>query len=94
MSPYYFLAKQQGNQMKISVEISMYPLLEQYRSPIIDFIERLAQNSELEIEYGRMSTFILGEYQLIMPLLKAEIHTTLKTIPQSVFVIKLSGGCH
>ncbi len=80
--------------MKISVEISMYPLLEQYRPPINDFIERLAQNPELEIEYGRMNTFIFGEYQQIMPLLKSEIHTTLKTIPESVFIIKLSGGCH
>ncbi len=80
--------------MKISVEISMYPLQEQYRPPIIEFIERLSQNSELEIEYGRMSTFIFGDYQQIMPLLKAEIQTTLKSIPESVFVIKLSGGCH
>ena len=80
--------------MKISVEISMYPLVEQYRPPINNFIERLSQNSELEIEYGRMSTFFFGDYQQIMPLLKDEIQTTLKAIPQSVFVIKLSGGCH
>ncbi|BCN93781.1 hypothetical protein THMIRHAM_15660 [Thiomicrorhabdus immobilis] len=80
--------------MKISVEISMYPLLEQYRPPIIDFIDRLSQNPGIEIEYGRMSTFIFGEYQQIMPMLQTEIHTTLKEIPESVFIIKLSGGCH
>lgn len=80
--------------MKISVEISMYPLTEQYRPPINAFIERLANHSELTIEYGKMSTYIFGEYRHIMPLLKTEIETTLKSIPESVFVIKLSGGCH
>lgn len=80
--------------MKISVEISMYPLIEQYRPPINAFIERLAHHSELTIEYGRMSTYIFGEYRHIMPLLKTEIETTLEEIPESVFVIKLSGGCH
>ncbi|MGM0541277.1 MAG: hypothetical protein ACQEQR_02410 [Pseudomonadota bacterium] len=72
----------------------MYPLIEQYRPPINAFIERLANHSELTIEYGRMSTFIFGEYKQIMPLLKAEIETTLKEIPESVFIIKLSGGCY
>jgi len=80
--------------MIISVEISMYPLLEAYRKPIADFIERLAQNPSLTIEYGKMSSFIFGDFQEIMPLLQTEIHSTLKDIPESVFIIKLSGGCH
>lgn len=80
--------------MKISVEISMYPLLEKYRPPIHAFIERMAQHSSLSIEYGKMSTYLFGDYEKIMPLLQSEIQTTLQDIPESVFVIKLSGGCH
>ncbi|MEA3404976.1 MAG: hypothetical protein U9R28_04450 [Pseudomonadota bacterium] len=80
--------------MKVSVEISMYPLLKEYRPPIHDFIERVAKHPSLVIEYGQMSTYIFGDYQQIMPLLQTEIETTLADIPESLFVIKLSGGCH
>lgn len=41
-----------------------------------------------------MSTYLFEDYEVIMPLLQKEIETTLKDIPESVFVIKLSGGCH
>jgi len=80
--------------MKVSVEISMYPLLKAYRPPIHNFIERVSKHSFLKIEYGPMSTYIFGDYQQIMPILQTEIETTLKDIPESLFVIKLSGGCH
>ena len=80
--------------MDISVEISMYPLLESYREPIKGFIDGLSKNTSLTIEHGKMSTYLFGDYEKIMPLLQSEIETTLKDIPESIFVIKLSGGCH
>ncbi len=80
--------------MDVSIEISMYPLLKAYHAPINDFIERLSQHTELTVEYGPMSSFIFGDYRQIMTLLQQEIETTLKDIPESAFIIKLSGGCH
>ena len=80
--------------MKISVEISDYPLRQDYRQPISALLTRLSQHPSLEVEYGKMSRFIFGDYADIMPLLEAEMGKTLQAIPQSVFVIKLSGGCH
>lgn len=80
--------------MKVSVEVSMYPLQKAYRPPIQAFIERLFKDPSLVVEYGQMSTYIFGDYQQIMPLLQTEIETTLADIPESLFVIKLSGGCH
>ena len=80
--------------MIISVEVSLYPLQKNYRSAVKDFIERIAQNTKLNINYSAMSTTLVGEFQEIMPILNNEIFNTLTDIPESVFVIKLSGGCH
>ncbi len=79
--------------MQISVDISLYPLQKAYREPIKAFIDRLEQHPEFIIARNSMSTTILADYQQIMPVLTAELATTLKEIPKSVFVIKLSGGC-
>ncbi|WP_319381331.1 hypothetical protein [Thiomicrorhabdus sp.] len=80
--------------MKISVDISLYPLNESYRQPVLDFIGRLETHPDLLISRNSMSTTIYGDYTLIMPILNTEMHTTLQALPESVFVIKLSGGCH
>ena len=80
--------------MNVSVEISMYPLIKQYREPIKNFIDRISNHSEILIDYGKMSSTLFGDYHVIMPLLEHAIETTLKEVPQSVFIIKLSGGCH
>ena len=80
--------------MKISVDISLYPLQKAYREPILAFIEQLAHHSCFEIHYNSMSTTVIGEYHQIMPILQQALATTLKATPQSVFIIKLSGGCH
>lgn len=80
--------------MKVSVDISYYPLKEAYREPIKAFISRLQQHPELEISVNSMSTSLFGDYEVIMSLLNRELYSSLQDIPKSVFVIKLSGGCH
>ncbi len=77
--------------MKVSVEISMYPLREKYCQPIIDFIERLAQNPNVTIQRNSMSTHIYGNYREVMDTLDSEILKVLEQIPETVFVIKLIG---
>lgn len=79
--------------MKVSVDISLYPLKSSYREPIKAFIDRLSSYTNLEISYSSMSTVIYGDYAEIMSMLEKEIATTLQTLPKSVFIIKLSGGC-
>ncbi|MEA1988692.1 MAG: hypothetical protein U9N57_05740 [Pseudomonadota bacterium] len=80
--------------MIISIEISMYALKDDYKTPIQAFIDRLAKHSHLDITYSAMSTSIVGEFEDIMPILNNEIHASLLKLPESVFIIKLSGGCH
>jgi len=77
--------------MKVSVEISMYPLREGYCQPIIDFIDRLEQQENVNIQRNSMSTHIYGNYHDVMNTLDSEMLKVLEQIPETVFVIKLIG---
>ena len=75
--------------MKASIDISMYPLNEQYCQPIIDFIDQLETYPNVSVQRNSMSTHIYGEYQDVMDTLNTEILKVLEQIPETVFVIKL-----
>lgn len=77
--------------MKTSVDISMYPLKEQYCQPIIDFIDELEKHPEVSVQRNSMSTHIYGDYQDVMGTLNKEMLKVLEQIPETVFVIKLIG---
>lgn len=77
--------------MKVSVDISMYPLNENYCQPIIDFIDRLETYPEVAVQRNSMSTHIYGDYRQVMDTLDNEILQVLEQIPETVFVIKLIG---
>lgn len=75
--------------MILSIEISMYPLSKSYGPPILDFIERMKAYDQLQVRSNTMSTQILGDYDLLMDLLKKEIKTSFETDITSVMVMKL-----
>lgn len=52
--------------MRISVEMSLYPLQTEYISEILGFIEALNNVEGLSIKTNTMSTQIYGEYDLVM----------------------------
>ena len=62
--------------MKTAVEISMYPLNADYEPPILDFIRRLNEHPNLQVETNRLSTQIFGEYDEIMAALQREIRVS------------------
>ena len=74
--------------MNTSVEISYYPLNENYLEPIGDFIERLHDYEEILINTNGMSTQVFGEYDDVMKAISAEIKKSF-TLPHSVFVLKV-----
>ena len=80
--------------MKISVDISLYPLQENYRAVVKAFIKDIEDMPNTGVTSNAMSTTLFGDYQDIMPVLKQAMQHALKEVPQSIFVIKLSGGCH
>jgi len=77
--------------MKVSVDISMYPLNEDYCQPIIDFIAAMKQHDKVTVQENTMSTHIYGDYHDVMNMLNQEMLSVLERIPETVFVIKLLG---
>ena len=77
--------------MKVSIDISMYPLQSEFEKPISAFIERLAREQRVNIVRTELSTQVYGEYDVVMGLLTDEMKAVFKTMPQSVFVIKIVG---
>ncbi|MDZ4708640.1 MAG: thiamine-binding protein [Saprospiraceae bacterium] len=78
--------------MKISIEISLYPLDKNYSQAIREFIARVSQYQQVEIRYQPMSTQITGEFDLCMELLNAELKHSFdqnKTIASVIKIINL-----
>ena len=78
--------------MKISVEISLYPLANDYLPPIDSFIKSLYKHTGLEVHTSQLSTMVIGEYEEVMKALHDEIFTSLEKMNQASFVIKLLKG--
>jgi uncharacterized protein YqgV (UPF0045/DUF77 family) len=78
--------------MQISVDISMYPLLEGFEKPILAFIAALEKEASIDIVKNDLSTQVYGDYEIIMSLLKREIYEVFDEIPHSVFVLKMVGN--
>lgn len=74
--------------MKISVEVSYYPLNREYVPPIREFIDRIRENPALTAKTNGMSTQVFGEYEDVMDTLKKEIKKSFEN-PHSVFVMKI-----
>lgn len=77
--------------MFLSVQLSCYPLKDDYKQPIWDLIERL-KKTNLEVVSGRMSTEIFGEYDEIMSVLSDTMKWSFETYGKSVFVAKIMEG--
>ena len=74
--------------MKVSVDVSYYPLNQSFIPPIKNFIERMNGYENLKVETNNMSTQVFGEYFEVMEALTAEIHKSFD-LPHSVFVMKV-----
>jgi uncharacterized protein YqgV (UPF0045/DUF77 family) len=75
--------------MKASVDISLYPLADEYIPAIKEFIERVQQYPEVAVVRNDLSTQLYGDYEQIMDLLKVEVRLSWEKYGKSIFVIKL-----
>jgi uncharacterized protein YqgV (UPF0045/DUF77 family) len=78
--------------MKLSVEISMYPLKDEYIPAIKDFIDRLNTHPELTVITNTMSTQVFGDYELVMDTMKKEMRQSYETYGRAIFVCKFIDG--
>lgn len=74
--------------MKTSIEISYYPLNQEYVPPIRAFIDRIYRYDGITASTNGMSTQIFGEYDLVMEALVREMKVSFEN-PHSVFVMKV-----
>jgi uncharacterized protein YqgV (UPF0045/DUF77 family) len=77
--------------MKVSIDISMYPLNKEFEKPIIEFIKVLRE-SEFHTEENGLSTQVFGEYLDVMEFLNLNIHKTLLNEKNCVFMLKIVTG--
>ena len=77
--------------MDIGVEISLYPLHQQFIPPIQDFIDRLNADGRLRVVTNSMSTQVFGDCDVVMPILLRELRVTFADNAKAVFVMKVLG---
>lgn len=77
--------------MELSVEISYYPLKNDYKPPIRKLIEQL-RRSGLEVHSNRISTQLFGEYDTVMATLSRLMKWSFENQDKGVFVAKFMEG--
>ncbi|MBH0028400.1 MULTISPECIES: hypothetical protein [unclassified Pseudoalteromonas] len=78
--------------MKLSVEISKYPLHQDYIPFIQGFIDRLNEYNDLKVITNTLSTQIFGDYDLVMQVLSTEIKRSYEEFGKAIFVCKFLSG--
>ena len=74
--------------MKISVELTLTPLQNDYEQPIKDFIKKLRM-SKLTVLENPLSTQVYGDYDEVMTLLNSEIKNSLELLDAGIFLLKI-----
>ncbi len=78
--------------MKLTAEISMYPLKENYVEPIHWFIHRLDNYPGIIRRTNAMATQVQGDYQAVMSMLATEMQAAHEKFGKAVFVCKFIGS--
>lgn len=82
--------------MNLLAEISMYPLDRDYIAPIDAFLEHLNARQDparpVEVQTGRMSTLLYGDYGAVMALLGDAMAAAQAEDASAVFVCKFIPG--
>ena len=74
--------------MQISVELSCYPLADEYIPVIRNFIESINQQPGVTAITNTMSTQLFGDSNVLMPLLTGAMESTWQVDGKSIFVCK------
>ena len=75
--------------MVCSVEISMYPLKENFKPSIIAFIKNLRKYPFVKVTTIGMSTQVFGEYKRVMNAINTEMENTFLNENSVVFNLKV-----
>lgn len=78
--------------MKLTAELSLYPLQEGYIDIIKAFIERARKHSDITVVSNAMSTQLCGNYDRVMALISEELRASYEAHGSQVLVCKLIPG--
>ena len=78
--------------MKITAEISMYPLRDNFIPPIDAVIEKLNSFEGMQVDTFATATTIIGDYDFVMDALKETLAWSYEQFGIAVFVTKLIPG--
>ena len=74
--------------MKLTAEMSLYPLQEDYIPAIQGFIDSLRNHADLEVVSNAMSTQICGDYHRVFEVVSETLSTSTRTFGKQVLVVK------
>ncbi len=77
--------------MKLTVDISLYPLKDQYIPPIKDVIAGFESHAGVKVETGHTATLLTGDFDVVMSAVQAEMKRSFETYGQVVFVARFIG---
>ncbi len=77
--------------MRITAEISFYPLADDYAAAISGFLDRMAAHPGIRLETNPVSTRVFGEHALVMDALRDEMARAFEEHATSIFVCKIIG---
>ncbi len=78
--------------MKVSVDISLYPLDREYIPAIDAFIAGVKSRPGVEVRCNVLTTQLFGDYDVIMELLHTEMATNWATFGPGAFTVKFLPG--
>ena len=78
--------------MIMTAEITMYPFQEDFVPPIQAFIDKLGAAGTVRVETFPTCTVLVGEYEVIMDLLKASMAWSHQALGKAAFVCKFIPG--
>ena len=78
--------------MKLTAELSLYPLNQEYIPIIKEFIAAMHEHADLTIVTNAMSTQISGDYDRLFALLRQELKASYSRHGKQVLVCKFIPG--
>ncbi|RUO62228.1 YkoF family thiamine/hydroxymethylpyrimidine-binding protein [Pseudidiomarina insulisalsae] len=78
--------------MKLTVEISKYPLADNYIDPIKEFIDQLNSYDNVHVITNSLSTQVFGDYDDVMAAIQGCIKWSFEKYGKVVFVCKFLHG--
>lgn len=78
--------------MMLTLEISMYPFNEDYRKPILGFIEKLNTYPDLRVQTTATATLVVGEHEHLMRVMTELLTWSHARFGKAVYVTKFIPG--